>query len=103
MCKVYFALGRMARPDTWLDTGEQSMANKREFVRECFPIVETPQGKGLMMDIRVAFYDGGIVNINGNPIGPDARTNPALSALRFISQAFEEMEIQMGKRKEQTK
>jgi hypothetical protein len=90
---------RMARPDTRLDTGEQSMANKREYVRQCFPIVETPLDKGLKMTIEVAMYDGGIVNVNGNPMGPEARTNPSLSAIRFICQAFEEMEFQMSKRK----
>jgi hypothetical protein len=75
------------------------MANKVEYVRERFPIVETAQGKGLKMTIEVTRY-AGMILVNGNPIG-EGRTNSALSASRFILQGLEELETQWAKRQEQ--
>jgi hypothetical protein len=63
------------------------MANKVKYVRECFPIVKTAQGKGLEMTIRVTRYND-MINVNGNPIG----RFPALGAASFLLQALEELE-----------
>jgi len=91
----------MARVSGRPDTGDTKMANKVEYVRQCFPLVETQHGKGLRMTIEVTRYDG-MINVNGAPVS-DSRYNSALSALRFIAQALEELEASWTKQVKQKK
>jgi hypothetical protein len=72
------------------------MANKKQYVRERFPITETD--KSMKITIEVSRY-ASMINVNGNPVGN--ATNPALSAMIFIGQAMDELETRWAKKQEQ--
>jgi hypothetical protein len=76
-----------------------AMSNSTQYVKKLAVSQPTRDDKGLEMTIRIVAYDNGIVNVNGNPVGPDACSNPMLSASRFVTQLVEQLEADVSKRR----
>ena len=73
--------------------------NSRKYIRSIMTLDRTPQDKGWVTKIEISCYDkGGILNINGTPIGE--KFNEAhrwLAIIRIATQIIEEFEVQCSR------